>query len=140
MNNFILKCDPPITTTQEKKVAIIYGKPRFYEPKRLKEAKQLLISLLKGQAPQEKFEGALQLHVVWKFPKNKSHKHNEWRITKPDTDNLQKMLKDCMTKTGYWKDDSQVVKEIVEKLWVNNEDEGIEISIEQLDKFRKDEK
>lgn len=140
MIKVILKCDPPITTSQEKKVAIVCGKPRFYEPKRLKEAKQLLISLLKKHAPQQKLEGPLQLHVVWKFPINKSHKHNEWRITKPDTDNLQKMLKDCMTKTNYWNDDAQVVKEIVEKLWVNKEDAGIEISIEQLDKFRKDEK
>jgi Holliday junction resolvase RusA-like endonuclease len=140
MNNFILKCNPPITTSQEKKVAIVCGKPRFYEPKRLKEAKQLLINLLKEHTPQEKLEGALALYVTWKFPRNKSHKHNEWRITKPDTDNLQKMLKDCMTKTNYWNDDAQVVIERCCKVWVNNEDAGIEISIEQLDKFRKDEK
>jgi Holliday junction resolvase RusA-like endonuclease len=138
--NFILKCDPPITTSQEKKVAIVCGKPRFYEPKRLKEAKQLLINLLKEHTPQEKLEGALALYVTWKFSRNKSHKHNEWRITKPDTDNLQKMLKDCMTKTNYWNDDAQVVIERCCKVWVNNEDAGIEISIEQLDKFRKEEK
>lgn len=136
MIKFILNCNPPTVTAQEKKVAIIGGKPRFYEPKQLKESKIFLSFLLKEHAPQQKLEGALQLHVVWKFPRNKSHKHNEWRITKPDTDNLQKMLKDCMTKTNYWNDDAQVVKEIVEKLWVNNEDAGIEISIEQLDKLK----
>lgn len=43
------------------------------------------------------------------FPRNKTHKHKEWRVTKPDTDNLQKMLKDCMTLTGFWNDDAQVV-------------------------------
>jgi Holliday junction resolvase RusA-like endonuclease len=138
--NFILKCDPPITTSQEKKVAIVCGKPRFYEPKRLKEAKQFLINLLKEHTPQEKLEGALALYVTWMFPRNKSHKHNEWRITKPDTDNLQKMLKDCMTKTNYWNDDAQVVIERCCKVWVNNEDAGIQISIEQLDKCRKEEK
>ena len=31
-------------------------------------------------------------------------------VTKPDTDNLQKLLKDCMTKCGFWKDDAQVVR------------------------------
>ena len=25
-----------------------------------------------------------------------------WKTSKPDTDNLIKMLKDCMTRTGYW--------------------------------------
>lgn len=136
MIKFILNCNPPTVTAQEKKVAIIGGNPRFYEPKQLKEAKIFLSFLLKEYAPQQKLQGALQLHVVWKFPRNKSHKHNEWRITKPDTDNLQKMLKDCMTKTNYWNDDAQVVKEIVEKLWVNNEDAGIEISIIELGKFK----
>ena len=137
MNNLIfkLKCNPPITTSQEKKVAIIGGKPRFYEPKRLKEAKQILISLLQEHAPQEKFEGAIKLTVTWCFPKNKSHKHKEYRITKPDTDNLQKMLKDCMTKTGFWNDDAQVVIERCCKIWVNNEDAGIVIDIQRLPKF-----
>ena len=71
MNNLIFKlnCNPPITTSQEKKVAIICGKPRFYEPKRLKEAKQILISLLQEHAPQEKFEGAVKLNVTWCFPR-----------------------------------------------------------------------
>lgn len=136
MHVFKLICNPPTVTAQEKKVTIIGGKPRFYEPKNVKDAKQLLISLLEEHAPIEKFEGALALYVTWMFPRNKTHKHREYRTTKPDTDNLQKMLKDCMTKTGYWKDDAQVVVEHVEKLWVNNEDAGIEIAIIGLGKFK----
>ena len=72
--------------------------------------------------------------MVWLFPKGKSHEHNEWRITKPDTDNLQKMLKDCMTEIGFWKDDAQVVKETVEKRW-SDEPCGISIEIIVLKKF-----
>ena len=136
MHVFKLNCNPPVTTSQMKKVAVINGKPRFYEPKQLKETKQMLINLLKDYAPNEPFSGALMLEVIWKFARNKSHKHNEWRVTKPDTDNLQKLLKDCMTKTGYWKDDAQVVIEHVEKLWVNNEDAGIDIAIIGLGKFK----
>ena len=136
MHVFKLESNPPTVTAQEKKVTIICGKPRFYEPKQLKEAKLFLSFLLKEHAPLEPFTDALQLEVIWKFPRNKSHKHNEWRVTKPDTDNLQKMLKDCMTKTGYWKDDAQVVIEHVEKLWVNNEDAGIDIAIIGLGKFK----
>ena len=136
MHVFKLNCNPPVTTSQMKKLAVINGKPRFYEPKQLKEAKLFLSFLLKDHAPIEPFTGALMLEVIWKFARNKSHKHNEWRVTKPDTDNLQKMLKDCMTKTGYWKDDAQVVIEHVEKLWVNNEDAGIDIAIIGLGKFK----
>lgn len=54
----------------------------------------------------------------------------EYRITKPDTDNLQKMLKDCMTLVGFWKDDALVASEITEKFWA--EKPGIYIRIEEL--------
>jgi crossover junction endodeoxyribonuclease RusA len=73
--------------------------------------------------------------VIWRFPKGKSHKHNEWRITKPDTDNLEKMLKDCMTEVGFWKDDAQVVVEHVEKVW-SGDPTGIAIEIKVLDKIK----
>ena len=72
--------------------------------------------------------------MVWLFPKGKRHKHNEWRITKPDTDNLEKLLKDCMTQVGFWKDDAQVVKEVVEKRW-SDEPTGISIQIDTLPKI-----
>ena len=73
----------------------------------------------------------LSLSTVWLFPRGKSHKHGEWRVTKPDTDNLQKLLKDCMTRCGYWKDDAQVVRESVEKRW-SDEPTGIYIEIASL--------
>ena len=82
--------------------------------------------------PKEPIEGAVQLTVMWLFPKGKSHKNGEWRTTRPDTDNLQKLLKDCMTKVGFWKDDAQVVSERVEKRW-SDEPSGIYIEIEELE-------
>ena len=51
MHVFKLECNPPTVTAQEKKVTIICGKPRFYEPKQLKDTKQMLINLLKDHAP-----------------------------------------------------------------------------------------
>ena len=50
--------------------------------------------------------------------------------TKPDTDNLQKLLKDVMTDLGFWKDDALVASEIVEKFWA--ERPGIFIYVETL--------
>ena len=39
------------------------------------------------------------------------------KSTRPDTDNLVKLLKDVMTKCGYWWDDSQVAYETISKVY-----------------------
>ena len=129
--NFFLQLDPPTATAQEKQVRVIRGKPIFYDPVPVKEAKNLLTAQLLPNRPDTPLEGPLALAVVWLFPKGKGHKHGEWRITKPDTDNLQKLLKDCMTRCGFWHDDAQVVWESVEKRWADDP-AGIFIVVEQL--------
>lgn len=133
MRIFLL-IDPPTVTAQETQVAVVRNKPVFYKPEKLKEAKKEIIKHLMPFKPVKPYEGAIELHVVWLFPKGKRHKHNEWRITKPDTDNLEKLLKDCMTQVGFWKDDAQVVKEVVEKRW-SDEPTGISIFIDTLPKI-----
>ncbi len=122
-----LKMVPSTATAQEKKVCVVKGKPRFYDPLPLQQAKAELMANLRLHSPKAPMEGALELVTVWRFPKGKSHKDGEWRVTRPDTDNLQKMLKDCMTKCGYWLDDAQVVRETAEKRWA--EIPGIDIQI-----------
>lgn len=54
-----------------------------------------------------------------------------YKSTKPDTDNLQKMLKDVMTELNFWKDDALVASEVIEKFWA--EVPGIYIRIEELE-------
>ncbi|RKM55431.1 RusA family crossover junction endodeoxyribonuclease [Butyrivibrio sp. CB08] len=130
---FFMEMEPPTATAQEKSVRVIHGRPVFFEPSRLKEAKKLLMGHLSDNVPDEPFEGAVALKVLWLFPKGKSHKAGEWRTTRPDTDNLQKMLKDCMTKVGFWNDDAQVVLEIVGKAW-SDVPTGICIEILEIDK------
>lgn len=136
MKMFLL-LDPPTVTAQESKVAVVRNKPVYYKPEKVKAAKQMLIKHLKPFKPSVPYDGPIRLMVIWRFPKGKSHKHFEWRVTKPDTDNLEKMLKDCMTEVGFWKDDAQVVIEYVEKLW-SNEPTGISIEIDVLNKFKEE--
>lgn len=76
--------------------------------------------------------GPISLRVIWLFPKGKSHRNGEWRVTKPDTDNLQKLLKDCMTRCGFWVDDAQVVSEAVEKRWADDP-AGLYIEVQELE-------
>lgn len=134
---FFMPMDPPTATAQEKQVRIVSGRPMFYEKAAAKEAKQILMAALRDHVPEAPIEGPVRLTVLWMFPHGKSHKPKEWRITKPDTDNLQKGLKDCMTKLGFWKDDAQVVCETVGKLWAEDP-AGIVIQIDHLGKFMED--
>ena len=132
--NFFIAINPPTVTAQERKVRIVKGKPLFYDTPEIKAAKGLLMGHLAQYKPAVEMSGALSLRTLWLFPRGR-HKNGEWRVAKPDTDNLQKLLKDCMTKCGFWKDDAQVVRETVEKRW-SDEPCGIYIEIEELEATR----
>jgi len=69
----------------------------------------------------------IRLETVWCFPASATHPSGTWKTSKPDTDNLQKALKDCMTKVGFWKDDALVVHDTVSKIY--NDVPGIWIGI-----------
>ena len=121
---------PPTKTHQEKKVHIVNGKPVFYEPAELREARLKLRAYLSLNKPDEKLSGALRLIVKWLFPIKGKHTDGEYKITCPDTDNLIKLLKDVMTEVGFWNDDAQVASEINEKFYADIP--GIYIRIEEI--------
>ena len=125
--SFFVDMIPPTVTAQEHKIAINKGKPLNYDTPEIKQAKSKLISHLKVFSPQEPYNGALHFRVKWCFPVKGKHRNGEYKISKPDTDNLQKMLKDCMTILGFWKDDAQVALEIVEKFWAERPGLYIEV-------------
>lgn len=128
-NEFFMTMVPPTVTHQEKQVRVKNGKPIFYEPTELKDARAKLMAYLGKHVPEKPYTGAIELQVMWCFPRG-DHHDGEYRITKPDTDNLQKLLKDCMTECGYWKDDALICREIVEKFWA--ERPGIYIRVTEL--------
>ena len=127
---FFMPMIPPTVTAQEHKVTVRNGKPKFYDPPEVKDAKAKLTAALAKHKIEQPLALPVRLMVKWLFPVTGSHKDGEYKFTKPDTDNLQKMLKDCMTLCGFWKDDALVVSEITEKFWADNP--GIFIRIEVL--------
>lgn len=129
-----LLMNPPTVTAQESKVAIVRNKPIIYKTEKIKQAKKEIIKHLMPFKPKEPLQGPVELKVVWLFPRGKRHKHFEWRTTRPDTDNLEKLLKDCMTEVGFWKDDALVVSETVYKIW-SDEPTGISIELKALGKI-----
>lgn len=130
ITEFFMPMIPPTVTYQQKKVAIVNGKPNFFEPAELKAARMKLESHLSKNVPNRKYMRSVRLVTKWCFPITGKHTDGEYKYTKPDTDNLQKLLKDCMTKCGYWKDDALVVSEIIEKFWASIP--GIYIRIEEI--------
>lgn len=128
---FKLKMEPPTTTAQMHKVGVRNGKPYFYDPPEVRDAKQKLMAYLSQHRPPEPLKGPIGLSTTWLYKVKGTHKHGDYRDTKPDTDNLQKLLKDCMTELGFWNDDAQVAIEVVEKRWTAKEP-GIEISVEAI--------
>ena len=128
--DFFIAMIPPTVTHQEKQVHVVKGKPVFYEPQELKSARTKLEAYLAQHKPDQKYIGPVELISTWCFPVSGKHKNGEPMTNKPDTDNLVKLLNDCMTKVGFWKDDAQVTRDIVEKFWADIP--GIYIKVTEL--------
>ena len=115
--HFFLPIKIPSTTAQEHRV-ISQGKGKralFIDTPELADARQKYLAYLSQHKPPVPLEGPIRLHTIWCYPSSQSHHHGQWKTSKPDTDNLVKLFKDCMTKVGFWKDDAQVASEIIEK-------------------------
>lgn len=121
----------PTVTHQEKKIAVQNGKPIVYEPAELKDARSKFEAHLSPYAPDCAYRNGVRLMVKWLFPiSGNHHSDGEYKTTKPDTDNLIKLLKDVMTKLGFWHDDAQVCSEINEKFFAVHP--GIYIRLEEV--------
>lgn len=130
MTEFFMAMIPPTATAQEHKVAVRNGKPIFYDPPEVKAAKEKLMANLSKYSLNTPYCEGVRLITKWLFPNDGKHKDGEYKISKPDTDNLQKMFKDCMTLCGFWTDDQLVASEICEKFWADIP--GIYVRIEEL--------
>ena len=113
---FFLAMTPPRTTSQTQRISVRNGKPRVYRAPELAEARANLIARLAGHAPAAPMPGALKVVTKWCW-QAKPAQHGTPKATRPDVDNLSKMLLDCMTHCGFWDDDAQVASLVIEKFW-----------------------
>lgn len=114
---FFLPINPPTATHQMKAVRVVNGKPVFYEPPIVKDARAKLTAALAKHAPKEPMQGALRVFVKWCYPLIGEHKDGEYKTTKSDLDNLAKQLLDVMTQLQFWNDDAEISSLILEKFW-----------------------
>lgn len=140
---FTLKMIPPTATAQQKGEAVVGGKIHHYKKKNVREAEARLRDALLPYVPQAPImKKPIFLSVQWMFPYPKSaRKHppdaERWKYTRPDTDNLNKMLKDVMTDMGFWFDDALICAELIYKLY--SDEPGIRIRIDTMDEDITDE-
>ena len=131
---FFMPMEPPTVTAQQHRIGKTNtGKTIVYDTPELKLARAKLMAHLAKHKPEKPFrpQVPVELLVEWCFPTTMPAHDGQYRTSKPDTDNLQKLLKDCMTKTGFWKDDAQVCREVVEKFWSMTP--GIFIRVSELE-------
>lgn len=125
---FFLNMVPPTATKQQRKVD--WQHRRIYDSDQVKDAKTKFEAHLYKYIPYAPYDGAIRLTTIWRYPRGNSHKDGEYKVTRPDADNMPTLLMDCMTRLGFWNDDAQVVHLQVIKVW--HERPGIEIMIENM--------
>lgn len=134
---FKLKMIPPTATAQQKGERVVGGYIHHYKKKNVAAAEAILRDALLPYVPAEPItDQAVSLDVIWMFPYPKSAKKHRpgwerWKITRPDTDNLNKLLKDVMTDMGFWKDDALISSEHIRKMYTD--EPGIEIEITEME-------
>lgn len=123
----------PKTTAQQKKFST--KTKTFYKTSKIKQSEYLLVRALSGKQPRKTYETPIELSVTWLFPHTKRSKDGERKATRPDLDNLQKLLQDIMCKLGYYKDDSLITDLKVKKRWHRHSGLIIEINeVETIDR------
>ena len=133
---FFIPMRPPTTTHNAKELHAYMkdGKPCaiLHDSDELKAARAKLHAYLAPHAPEKPVPAGkpVRLLVKWLFPTDGIHQNGEWRTSKPDTDNLEKALKDEMTRLHFWHDDAQVCSEIIEKFWADPS--GVFVQVEVL--------
>ena len=113
------------------------GHPCAYPaPKQIK-MEHALMAALQDQLPPEPIDGCIKVDLVAHFPipkavakKDRPKLHGKLKVTKPDIDNVAKLILDVFTKVGLWKDDARVAILNTQKRWVDDPVGGWEVTIE----------
>lgn len=87
---------------------------------------------LRSYAPTAPITGAVSLSIDFDYFTPTKKRRGKWKTTRPDCDNVAKLLIDCMTKLGFWVDDSQVARLRVSKRYAEGEQAQITISWREL--------
>ncbi len=139
-----IDCVPPKTTSQQKGAFRCGNGIRFFKKAKVKAAEHDLLLLLQAEKMRARSKedftdgNAVRVYIKFCYPYLASEKkwvvdgrHQVFINTRPDVDNLVKMVNDCITRLGWWKDDGQVA--ILRVMKMRGPKPHISIDIERLD-------
>lgn len=122
-----------------------FGGKGVYNPSTADGFKSAIMAAAHTQKPLEPILGPVRMTLVVRFPRPKSHygtgkragvlKPNapKWHTSKPDRDNVEKVVLDALTRVGFWRDDSVVCCGEVLKVYANDPSKaGCVIFVDEL--------
>ena len=115
----------PSSTPQQRKL----GGKATYPTQGLRLARASWQALLETKKPDRPMDRPIRLHVSLCYHSAKGKLRP--KTTRPDGDNLLKIIKDAATKAGWWLDDNLVFDERICRYYVNTEDRVIIIAAEE---------
>ena len=125
---------PPNTTHNDLEVRfkVANGKrvPYIGKGDGLKLAEAKWRAALAQYRPEKPLKGALSVEMRICWPTDGKHAQGEPKVTKPDNDNVEKVVYDQLQSLGYFKDDSAIVDNRTMKMWADPA--GIYLRIEEL--------
>lgn len=115
----------PSSTAQQRKI----GGNRTHPTQGLRYARAAWQALFEAYSPAFPVPkgAAVILFVDLYYHTSNPKLDGKFKTTRPDGDNLIKVIKDAMTKCGFWEDDSQVQERIF-RYWTSGE-EHVEITV-----------
>lgn len=127
----------PTATFQAKGMGVNRrGKPFLYSKPGAKKIKDVFTfgfkKYLSRYLPITPYDCAIKLDVEIIYEANKTHKIGEYKITKPDRDNLLKTMQDVLEKIGMVKNDSRICDGNLKKVY--GAKEGVFISMTTMEK------
>ena len=110
---FFHQCQPPTATAQQRQ---FFSKGKTALTPAAKKAAATWQAIVEPHRPDEPMTGAIEVSIMLTWER-KRQVLIESKTTKPDLDNIAKLILDAMTKAGYWVDDAQVSRLQLEKFW-----------------------
>lgn len=109
-------------TAQQKGETIRNGKIIHFEKKNVSNARSILAWGIKANCHEQivPFEGAVFLRVTFVYSIKDRKKWGQPKTSRPDCDNLVKLLQDVLTDLCFYKDDSQITHLEVRKMYGEN--------------------
>ena len=134
MISITLRCTPPNTTAQMKRVRVVHGRPVFFHGAKMKREESTWAALLAPYVPTEPMDGPLSLSLRMVYPHLKATPKRDIgalrpKVTIPDCDGAAKHLIDQLTRLRFIVDDSRIADLRIQKWHGPESAVGIEIEI-----------